>query len=266
LFALSWLDFFRGLPVTVDPEKDLSVKKQLLDLLLIRKEAAILSCRLPDGFDDLARFNLVTFKSLREKLSDWTLKELLGHYVNLRKQVSPSMDEDDLLPEEDFRLYAVCARFPQQLASRKVSLHLVTEGVYEIPILETRIRIIVANQLALREHNAMLHLFSTKPELLAYGARHYRIRSAETSTLLYELFKSYQEEALTMPDMLEEFTRETIDRLLKELPAEVLRKHLSVEERLVGLSAEEIARVLPAETLQQLTEKLKGNGASGKPE
>ena len=30
LFGLSWTDFFRGLPVTVDPEKDLSVKKQLL--------------------------------------------------------------------------------------------------------------------------------------------------------------------------------------------------------------------------------------------
>src|SRR5436309_15802066 len=104
LFALSWVDFFRGLPVSVEPEKDRSVKKQLLDVLLLRKAAGLLNCRLPDGFEDFADFNLVTFKSFQEKLSVWTLLELLGHYVNLRKQVSPSMAEDDLLPEEQFRL------------------------------------------------------------------------------------------------------------------------------------------------------------------
>src|SRR5437660_311439 len=100
LFSLSWIDFFRGQPVTVEPEKDLSVKKQLLDVLLIRKQAGRLTCRLPDGFEDLAKFNLVTFKSYQEKLSVWTLQELLGHYVNLRKQVSPAMDEASLLPRE----------------------------------------------------------------------------------------------------------------------------------------------------------------------
>jgi hypothetical protein len=104
LFGLTWTDFFTGLPVTVEMEKDLSLKKQLLDVLLIRKEAEILNCRLPDGFEDLARFNLVTFKSHVEKLSMWTLYELVGHYVNLRKQVSPAMDEDELLPEEEQRV------------------------------------------------------------------------------------------------------------------------------------------------------------------
>jgi len=62
LFALSWVDFFRGLPVTVEMEKDLSLKQQLLDLVILRKETAALPCRLPDGFEDLARFNLITFK------------------------------------------------------------------------------------------------------------------------------------------------------------------------------------------------------------
>jgi hypothetical protein len=28
------------------------------------------------------------------------------------------MDEDELLPEEQFRFYAVCARYPQQLAAQ----------------------------------------------------------------------------------------------------------------------------------------------------
>jgi len=102
LFGAAWMDVLTGQPVTVEMEKDLSLKKQLLDVLLIRKEAEALSCRLPDGFADLARFNLVTFKSAAQKLSLWTLHELVGHYVNLRKQVSPGMDQDELLPAEQF--------------------------------------------------------------------------------------------------------------------------------------------------------------------
>jgi len=60
-----------------------------------------------------------------------------------------------------------------------------------------------------------------------------------------------------MPDLLEEFARETIDRLLKELP---------VEKRLEGLSAEEVVKGLSPDTLRALAEKLKGNGTSTKPE
>jgi hypothetical protein len=266
LFALSWVDFFRGVPVTVEPEKDLSVKKQLLDVLFIRKEAAILNCRPPDGFEDLAGYNLVTFKSYQEKLSDWTLKELLGHYVNLRKQVSPSMNEDELLPEEDFRLYAVTARFPQQLASRNVLLQPISEGVYEVQVLTSQIRLIVANQLPQQEHNAMLQLFSAKAELQAYGVQHYRLRSEETTTLLVQFFQRYQQEGLAMPDILEELYRETMDRLAKELPIDKRLEGLTPEQRLQGLSTEEFLQGLSPERIRELTEKLKGNGASAKPE
>jgi hypothetical protein len=199
----------------------------------------------------------MTFKSHQEKLSAWTLLELLGHHVNLRKQVSPSMDEDDLLPEEDFRLYAVCARYPQQLLSLNIPLRSVGEGVYEVEVLTRRIRIIVANQLPQQEHNAMLHLFSTRPELLAYGFQHYRIQSSESSTLLLQLYQRYKQEGQIMPDALEQFARETIERLLKELPPEKRLEGLSLEQRLQGLS--------PAE-LRELAEKLKANGASTKPE
>ena len=50
---------------------------------------------------------------------DEALKELTGHYVNYRKQVSSSMQE--LLPEQHFRLYAVSARFPQNLAHHQAA-------------------------------------------------------------------------------------------------------------------------------------------------
>jgi hypothetical protein len=252
------MDFFRGLPVTVDMEKDLSLKQQRLDVVLIRKEAASLPCRLPDGFEDLRAYNLLTFKSHKEKLSVWSLQELVGHYVNLRKQESPSMDEAELLAEDQFRLFAVTARYPQQLGGQaRVPLREVQQGVYDIEGLALTIRVVVANQLPLQEHNAMLHLFGAKDELLRYGKEHYHIRSAETSSLLQQLFQRYQEEIPTMPDLLEELTRQTIEQLLKELP---------VEKRLEGLSPEERVKGLSPATLRELADKLEGNGGPAKPE
>ncbi len=252
-FALSWTDFFRGLPVTVEMEKDLSLKKQLLDVLIIHKETATLDCRLPDGFEDLASYNLVSFKSRREELSSWALEELIGHFVNLRKQVSPSIDEADLLPKEDFRLFAVSVRFPQQLAGT-VSLEPVREGVYDIRYLDGCIRLVVINQLPLAEHNSLLHVYSTRGDLLTFGNEHYRIRSIETTTLLRELFRYYKEESDAMPDALEEFTRQAIDRILQELPAQKRLQGLSPGERLQGLSpGERLQGLSPGERLQGLS-------------
>jgi hypothetical protein len=243
--------------MTVEPEKDLSLKKQLLDVLLLQKESGPLACSLPDGFEDLARYNLVTFKSYQEKLSAWSLKELLGHYVNLRKQVSPSMDEDELLPEEEFRLYAVSARYPQQLASQGIPLRTLTAGVYEVQALDSRIRIIVANQLPQQEHNALLHVFSSKAKLVAYGMQHYRIRSEESSTLLWQLYQRHRQEGQIMPDMLEDFARETIERLLKELPPEKRMEGLSPEQRTEGLSPEQRTEGLSVEEIERILEKRK---------
>ena len=273
LFALSWIDFFRGTPVTVEPEKDLSVKKQLLNVLLLRRGPGPLNCRLPDGFEGFAGYNLVTFKSHQEKLSAWTLEELIGHYVNLRKQVSPSMDEDQLLAAEEFQLYAVSARFPQQLASTDIPLRPISEGVYEVSVLSKRIRVIVANQLPREEQNAMLHLFSSRAELMVYGVQHYQIRSGETSTLLLRLYQRYRQEGQIMPDMLEQFAREVIDELLKELPVEKRLEGLTPEQRVQGLAPEQLLqRMTPeqimqgvsADTLRELADKLKNNGGSAK--
>src|SRR5438876_4308460 len=106
-----------------------------------RNRPGELLLRLPDGFDELATHNLVTFKSFWEALDDWTLKELTGHFVNYRKQVSPSFDS--LLPEDQFRLYAVCTRYPQKLAGA-VDLRPVQAGVYDCRRGTDVIRVMVA--------------------------------------------------------------------------------------------------------------------------
>src|SRR5438105_7618143 len=128
LFGLLLTDFFTGSPFVVELEKDLSMKKQLLDVVILRKGQGQFSGCLPDGLDNLATHNLITFKSHQEALDDWALKELTGHYVNYRKQVSTSLGK--LLPEQRFRLYAVCSRYPQNLANA-VSWRPLQGGVYE---------------------------------------------------------------------------------------------------------------------------------------
>ena len=144
-----------------------------------------------------------------------------------------------------------------------------------------RIRIIVVESVAEEEHNAMLHLFSAREELLRYGREHFRPRCPETSTLLYQLFKTYSEEP-DMSDKLKEFVRQTIKEMLaslsveerleglpseerlKGLPAEERLKGLSAKERLMGLSEEDLMRDLPAEILESLERKLRANGHSSK--
>jgi hypothetical protein len=175
----------------------------------------------------------------------------VGHFVNYRKQSSPSLQE--LLPECDYQLFAVCARYPQKLAEQ-AALTPLQEGVYEVRALGLRIKVIVVSQLPKADHNAMLHLFSAREELLRYGHDHYRPYSRDTSSLLYRLFQAYSEES-DMPDKLKEFVRETIDEMVASLPAEELRRRLSVDERLKGLPAEELRKRLSVD------ERLKGLSA-----
>ncbi len=97
-------------------------------------------------------------------------------------------------------------RFPQALA-RQVALTPIQPGVYEVRHFTGPIRLVVVHELPQQEHNALLHLFSARADLLRYGAAHYRLRSEETSTLLLQLVERYRLEATLMPDMLEQLTR-----------------------------------------------------------
>jgi hypothetical protein len=263
LFGLLLTDFFAGSPFDVELEKDLSVKKQILDVIILRKRQGGFAGRLPDGFDDLAPRNLLTFKSYCEPLDDWTLKELTGHYVNYRKQVSPSMDS--MLPEEEFRLYAVCSRSPQKLAS-VVDLTPVGDGIYDCRRGTDVIRLIVVHELPRTENNALLHLLSASPDQVRYGVEHYRQRSADTSTLLGQLFEGYEREGLTMPYTMEDFRRDyvkehlkdlTLDERLEGLSPKELVKRLSPDDRLRGLSPDQIENYLRRRKQQRPSPKRK---------
>src|SRR5206468_2237098 len=134
----------------------------------------------------MAAHNLLSFKSHREALDDWAMKELVGHYVAYRKLVSPSPSE--LLPEDGFRLFAVCARFPHNL-SGQVPWQRTQAGVYDCRWGTDVVRVIVAGELPRQAQNAPLHLFSASPELVDFGRSAYRQRADTTSLLLGQLFQ-----------------------------------------------------------------------------
>ena len=70
IFGLLLTDFFAGSPFVVELEKDLSLKQQYLDVVIIRKNKGKFTELLPDGLDDLTDHNLITFKSHHEALDD----------------------------------------------------------------------------------------------------------------------------------------------------------------------------------------------------
>jgi hypothetical protein len=253
-----------GSPFIVALEKDLALKKQLLDVVVLRRGPGQFAGQLPDGLDDLAAHNLITFKSHHDALDDWTLKELTGHYVNYRKQCNAR--DEPLLPEADFRLYAVCSRHPHNLANH-VKLEPVQQGVYTCKRGTDEIRIIVAGQVAREPHNALLHLFSASAGTVGYGAGHYEQRSHDTSSLVGRLLGNYRGEGITMSYTMADYRFDTAKEYFKELTPEeqrellrgltpekqreVLRglrpevlRGLSLEERFAGLSAEEITAYL----------------------
>src|SRR5262249_45192170 len=195
LFGLLLTDFFTGLPFTVEVERDLSEQQQFLDVVIVRRGSGRITVRLPDGLDDLAEHNLITFKSHHEALDGWAMKELIGHYVAYRKLVSPS--PSDLLPEDQFRLYAVCARFPDNLAGQ-VPWQQRQPGVYHCQWAIDDVRVVVAGQLSREPHNAPLHLFSASPEIVGFGQSSYQRRSEKTSKLLGQLFERLRVEGFAM--------------------------------------------------------------------
>ena len=251
LFGLILIDFFTDSPFVVELEKDLSIKKQLLDVVIVRKGEGVLKEKLPDGLESLANHNLITFKSYQETLDDWALKELTSHYVNYRKQVSTSMQE--LLPEEHFRLYAVSARFPQNLAQQQAAWSVVSSGVYEFRSWDRCDSHRCAPAAAAERKQCStpsVHSVGGAGALRS-GSLPFGIPKARVS-LLDRLLNQYRREGVKMPYTMEDFMREYTEEFLEKLTPEQRMKGISAEERVKGLPPEERMKGLPPE------ERLKG--------
>ena len=241
LFGIMLCDLFTDSPYRVELEKDLSVQQQRLDIVVIRKTPGIFSVRLPDGLDELADHNLISFKSYQEAFGAWTGEELIGHYVTYRKLLQAS--DQPMLPPEHFRLFGVCARYPARLAAQ-MKLTEKSPGVYDSVWGVRTIRLIVLRDLPDDEHNAPLHLFSADRAKVEYGQEHFSQRSPKSSSFLSELFGSYQREGVAMPYTLDDYYRESCERVLKGMTIEERLEGVPLEKRLEGLSVEELEAYL----------------------
>ena len=267
IFGLILDDFFTHSPYEVILEEDLSLKQQLLDVVIIRRREGLFSRQLPDGMTDLVDYNLISFKSHQDTFDVWALEELMSHFVSYRKKVSPSFQE--LIPEVKFKLFAVAARFPSQLALR-VELNKVQEGVYDLVLPLQPVRLIVMGQLQFEEQNAMMQLFSAKDSQFRYGCEHFQQQNSETSTLLQTLLNKYKTEGIPMPYTFEQFRQEArkdfVESLSEQEMKEIIKKGstkdrleglapkdrvegLAPKDRLEGVAPEEVLRVIPPEDL-----------------
>lgn len=254
-------DFFSGSPYDVESEVDLLSQKQFLDNVVIHKREGPFLRPLPDGMTELADYNLISFKSHQDTFEEWTLEELLAHYVAYRKLKSPS--HQHLLPKEQFKLFGLSARFPTEMAKR-VQFQPVQPGVYDRIGDLKPIRLIVLNELPMEQHNAMLQLLSAKENQLRYACQEYRQYNKDSSSLIQQLVDLYQQEGVKMTitmaelkkqvraEVLESLTpEETID-ITKKAPVEVRLEGVPVEKRLEGVPVEKRLEGVPAE------ERLKG--------
>jgi hypothetical protein len=253
LFGLGLTDYFTDSRYTVELEKDLSIKQQRLDVLIIEQGSGNEISEPPDGLENLAQHNLLTYKSLRQPLDAWTLDELVGHYVNYRKQRSPSLEA--LLPVEEFRLYAVCTRHPEKLETN-ATLELIKEGIYEVQWGSQRIRIIVLSEVPKVERNAIWQLYSGIPENVQYGALHYNWRRTDLSKAINVLFKFYQIEGIAMPYTVEDFKKDLKKELLALLTPEELLEIPAMDELLKRLPPEELLKRLTREEIEAYLKKL----------
>jgi hypothetical protein len=267
LFGLFLDGFFTGTPFEVETEIDLSKRMQLLDVLVIRRLPGEMPRPLPDGMHDLVEHNLITFKSHKQTFDSWTLNELLGDYVNYRKQVSPSFN--DLLPEEQFRLFGITARFPRDLAA-DFPFRTISPGVFEVRWGSELVRILVLRDLPACEANAVLSLFTADREQVLLAQEQYRQHDPESSTMIQELLNRYREEGLPVGSKLQEFIKESKRKLKEELlttltPEEkrALAQELPVEEKRAlaqELPTEELLKGRSLAEIEAYLEKLRNSG------
>jgi hypothetical protein len=257
LIGLTLTDLFKGSNFEVKTEENMSVKPQYVDVLIISKSNGKPIDKLPDGFEFLTDYNILTYKSLNQSMNQWAIAELLGHYVSYRKIVSPSPDK--LLPESKFQLYAVSTNYPQKLlgAEKKFGKEIkkIKTGVYKIssPLVGSII-ILVLSQMSHVQQNALWQLFSGNAVGFEYGDAHYKWHAPEDKSLLNQLYKLYLKEGVDMPYTFEDFHRDYTMPFIESLPTEVRLKGIPTEVRLKGIPTEVRLRGIPPdEVFKQFT-------------
>jgi hypothetical protein len=255
---------FENSPYEVEVEKDLTLKKQLIDIIIIRRCEEGEFERYPDGLDNMGAYNLLSYKSLHESFTVWSLLELGGHYVNYRKQVSPNLEH--LLAADQFRLYGVTTHHPAQII-RIFNPQRIKAGVYELQWEDVCIRLIVLSQIPEGDYNYLWRLFSARPKMVEEARTHYdtHYKDSDHSILMQQLYEFYLKENLPMTYTRKQFEEDFVishikgispEKILKQYSPEQVLKQYSPEQVLKLYSPEEMLKGLSPEQLKQMKELL----------
>ncbi|WP_061547227.1 hypothetical protein [Cylindrospermopsis raciborskii] len=241
---------FYNSPYEVEVEKDLTIRKQLLDIIIIKRYKDSGFNLYPAGLENMSKHNLISYKSIHESFTVWSLMELIGHYVNYRKQTSKSLS--NLLPEEDYKLYGLTTHEPTQLMG-KLKWKGVSQGVYDIECIGINVRLIVLSKIPKSANNELWRLFSARAEVVEEAISHYQesYRNSEYSVLMQQLYEFYLKEKLPMTYTLKQFKKDFVISHLRDIPTEEVLKQYSPEEVLKQYSPEEIKQYSPKDLLKQ---------------
>ena len=259
LIGLTLIDLFKGSNFEVKTEQNMSVKPQYVDVLIISKSNGKPIDNLPDGFEFLTDYNILTYKSLNQSLNQWAIVEVLGHYVSYRKIVSP---KKELLPESKFQVFAVSTIYPQKLLGSEKhfgkEIKKIKAGVYKIssPLVGSII-ILVLSQMSQVQQNALWQLFSGNAEGFEYGDVHYKWHDPEDKSLLNQLYKLYLKEGVDMPYTFEEFHRDYTMPFIESLPTDLRLKGIPTEEVFKQFSKDEVFKQFTPSEIEAYLLKLK---------
>jgi hypothetical protein len=242
LFGLLLMDYLSTRGFCVELEKDLSLKRQYLDVVIVEQvEGKVDLAGICDGFDNLGPHNLLSYKSLHQSLNAWALEELIGHYVNYRKILGRKQ-----VRGRDIRLYAVCTRHPRQLLSLVKAVQ-VRLGVWEASVLSRTIRILVLNEMSLAQRNAVLAFFTFDAEKVRYALHNYEWQQGDGSTVVNQLLNQYALEGIGMPYTMEQFRKDYLRAHISELPPDEVMAKFDPDIRLKGLNPEDRLKGLDPE-------------------
>lgn len=243
-------DALIGLPYRVSTEEELALRSQRLDVLIIKQARATSNAapdQRPDGLEDLAAHNLLSYKAAGQAYDAWALDELSSHYVTYRKLASlralrqlPAEDDAPiteprkaypLLPAEDFRCFAVATRFPRKLVKQLPAgscQRREKPGLYVLRAGTRAVRLVVLNELRALPHNAPWGLFASDETRRRTALEQYRPRS-EVGVHLHNLMAHHILGDGNMAHTFEDMQREALDWLKGYVDK------LDPEERLKGL-------------------------------
>ncbi len=115
------------------------------------------------------------------------------------------------------------------------------------------------------EQHLVWNLFSGDPARIATALLRLQPRVQTWSSLLNDLLSYYELEGMAMPYTMEDYERDAQERLLNRMTPARLLQHLSVEQRLAGLTPEQVLARMPLDEIERYLKKRKAAQDQGPP-